>query len=311
MTLRFKCAAFVAALAFTGTFAQTAEASVAVGTFTSEKTCTTYELEWGREFAAASSSSGASGGYVAGNYGAAGGYSGYSRSSSVYAREWGTELRRECVQNFPQMRSTIASALASAGPVYSDGSYTLTGRITDVGYDAQTVDTKGSSIVDQYMVVSVEFQVRSKTGKVVYGGALTKRLNILTGTETAEVSYARAQSGRTTFSQIQQQIGFAVARAVIFHFNPLRVVDNDGKSIALNFGAPLVPLGSAVIVATASSLQGRRLTVTSSMSGRAVATSDANIPLRDVPIGSPVTFAESDDPAANSRVYERVELPEN
>jgi hypothetical protein len=288
--------------------AQAAGSAITIGTFTAEKTCTTYELQWGREFSASAGSSSASGAVDA--YGAA--YGSSSRYASVYARSWGTELRRECEQNFPQMRSTIADALGSAGPVTGGGSgMVLSGSVTNVGYDAQSVGTSGSQISDQFMVVAVEYKLRNKAGQIVFSGALTKRLNIATGAETADVTYTRTQSGRTTFAQIQQQVGYAVARAVIFHLNPLRIVQNDGQSVALNYGTPLVPLGSAVIVAGGNSLRGRRLTVTSSMDGRAVAESDAHVILADVAPGTTATFVEADDPAANSRVHERVELPEN
>ena len=295
-----------------GSMAMAAGSGVTVGTFTAEQTCTTYELKWGREFAASSSSAAAAGATSIDGSGAASGYIAGSNSSSVYAREWGADLRRECVQNFPQLRSTIIAALASAGPIASSGqSLTLSGRLTDVGYDAQTVGTQRSMVTDQFMVVTIEFQLRDRSGRVVYGGALTKRLNISTGTETADISYSRSQTGGTTFSQIQQQVGFAVARAVIFHLQPLRVVENDGKAIALNYGTPLVPLGSAVIVTGSGSLRGKRLTVTSSMPGRAIAESDARISLADIAPGTLVMFAEADDAAAKSRVFERVDLPEN
>ncbi|MBU6269199.1 MAG: hypothetical protein KGN34_16750 [Sphingomonadales bacterium] len=292
--------------------AQARAGTISVGVFTAEKTCTTYELEWGREFAASASAS-ASAGEASGNFlGGSASYGSASRSASIYAREWGTELRRECVRNFPAVRSTLASALASAGPVASpDGPLTLTGRLTGVGYESQTVDTAGSAIADQFMVVGIEFALRNRAGRIVYGGALTKRLNIDAGSETADVSFSRSQSGRTTFAQLQQQVAYAVARNVLFHLHPLRVVANDGKAIALNYGTPLVPLGSAVLVPSATSLRGRRLTVVSARNDQAVAESDAHAALQDVPVGAVVTFAEADDPAANSRVFQRVELPEN
>lgn len=287
-------------------------ASITVGTFNAEKSCVVYEQEWGREFAAAAGAT-ASGAVVASDgHTEAAGYNSVSRYAGIYAKEWGTELRRECVENFPQVRSTLASALASTGPVILDGQpLTLTGRLTDVGYDVRFVETQNSTIVDQFMVVSIEFQLRNRAGRIAYGGAITKRFNIASSAETEDVSYDRVQSGRTTFSQVQQQVGFAVARAVIFHFKPLRVTDNDGKSLALNYGTPLVPIGSAVIVSGPTSLSGRRLTVISSMAGRSVAKSDAGISLGDVPRGSLATFADADDPVANSRVFERVDLPDN
>jgi hypothetical protein len=295
--------ALVAALGL-GTVAHAQGVPVTVGAFTASKTCTTYVLQWGR--VAASSESG-SAGYVNG-YGA--GY--VSGSSSSYAAEWGAELRRECEQHFSNLRSTVASALASSDALRRSGRHLiLTGRLTNVGYDTSSVGTQGSTVGNQSIVVTIEFQLKDAGGRLVYGGAITKHFPIEDTTDTASVSYHRQLSGAAGFTQTQREAAYAVARAVVFHFDPLRVTANDGTRVALNYGTPLVPLGSAIMVSQQGSLGAFRLNVSSATGSEATAESDGGVSVRGVPIGSIVTFVEADDAQAGSNLLQHGTIPEN
>jgi hypothetical protein len=262
---------------------------ITVSTFTTEKSCTTYELDWGREFAHADA------------------------YSVTVAKAWGSQLVRDCQQNFPGLRTTIAAAFASAGvPSELRGRrLTLTGRLTDVGYSTGSVATEGSTVAGQAMVVSVSFEVKDAGERIVYGGALTKRFPINASTSTASVATEQSETGRTTFSQLEREVAYAIARAVTFHVAPLRVAANDGHRIELNYGSPLVPLGAAIIVPHGGSLRNSRLNVTSATGSGAIADSEGGADVSDVAVGTAVTFAEADDPAANGRAYDRVDLPEN
>lgn len=262
---------------------------ITVATFTSEKSCTVYELQWGREFAQADA------------------------YSVTVARAWGSQLVRDCQQNFPGLRGTLSAAFASAGvPRELRGRrLVLSGRLTDAGFESQSISTGGSTVAGESMVVSVDFQVRDATGHVVYGGALTKRFPIGAHTRTSSVASDQSDTGRSNFSQLQREVAYAVARSVTFHIAPLRVTANDGHRLQLNYGAPLVPLGSAVQVPHTGSLRTSRLNVVSATGTDSLAESEVPVDLGDVPVGTVVTFAEADDPAANTRRYERQELPEN
>lgn len=305
-------AAIVAAAIATATGAAAASPGISVRSFTSEKTCTLYELEWGREVSAAAASSQSAVGAASDGYGAAVAGASASREAWVYAREWGTELRRECVQNFPNLRSTVAAALASAGPVDTGGqALSLDGRLTNVGYSVERLDSGGSSFLRGYMLVSFEHHLRNAAGQIVFGGVITKRLLIQDVSDTTAIAYANTQAGRTTFGQIQQQVGLALARSVIFHLSPPRVTGSDGGSVSLSYGAPLIPVGATVLAPTAAGGRIRRLTVVGSVTGQATAESDGGISLADVPVGAVVTFVEAEDPAARARVFDRVALPEN
>lgn len=284
--------------------------TLSVGKWATEESCRYYVTEWEREVAVASSSSQSAGAAVVTPYGAAAARRSSSQSSSAYLREWGTQLNEICSQNFPRIRSTMASALASNGAVNpGDGAFTVEGFLTDIGYESTAFGNASVAEASDNILVSVTYQVRNARGNVIYGGALTKSFNVATLVETSGSSFQSAQSGRTVFSQLQEEVGYAVARQILFHFEPLRVVANDGQAVAFNYGPPLIPMGAAIMVSGEKSLQPKRLIVTGALPGRAVAQSPALASVEDVTIGSAAFFAEEEDPYSDQSVIPSVRLP--
>lgn len=297
------------AAAMLGTTAAEA-GSMSVGNFKAEESCRFYVTEWEREVAVAAGSSSSSSAVAASPYGAAGARRSSSQASSAYLREWGTELNEICAQNFPRIRSTMASALASTGSFNpGDGTFTVNGFLTDIGYESTSYGSASVAEANGYILASVTYQVKNAKGNVVYGGSFTKRFNTDTAVETSRSTFQSSQAGRTVFSQLQEQIGFAVARQVLFHFEPLQVTANDGRSIALNYGPPIIPMGAAVLVSGERSIEPRRLTVISATPGRAIAQSRTFANLSDVPIGSEVFFAEPEDEYSETSTNPSVPLP--
>lgn len=204
----------------------------------------------------------------------------------------------------------MASALASNGAVNpGDGAFTVEGFLTDIGYESTAFGNASVAEASDNILVSVTYQVRNARGNVIYGGALTKSFNVATLVETSGSSFQSAQSGRTVFSQLQEEVGYAVARQILFHFEPLRVVANDGQAVAFNYGPPLIPMGAAIMVSGEKSLQPKRLIVTGALPGRAVAQSPALASVEDVTIGSAAFFAEEEDPYSDQSVIPSVRLP--
>lgn len=284
--------------------------TLAVGKWTTEESCRFYVTEWEREVAVASSSSRSAGVAVATSNGAAAARRSSTQSDSAYLREWGTVLNEVCSQNFPRIRSTMASALASNGAVNpGDGAFTIDGFLTDFGYESSAFNNASVSEANDNILVSVTYQVRNARGNVVYGGALTKSFNVATLSETAGASFQSTQSGRTVFSQLQEEVGYAVARQILFHFEPLRVVANDGRAVAFNYGPPIIPKGAAILVSSERSVEPILVNVTSALPGRAVAQSPARVSLADVTIGAPAFFAEEEDAYSDQPVVQGVRLP--
>lgn len=308
MARSFACLGLACVLAMSG--APAMAGSLSVGNFTAEESCRVFVTEWEREIAVATGSSSSASAVVANPYGAAGARRSSSETSSAYLREWGTELNEICNQNFPRVRSTMASALASSGTFNpGDGTFTVNGFLTDIGYETTSYGSDSVVEDNSYVLASVTYQVKNAKGNVVYGGSFTKRFNTETAVETNGSSFQSSQSGRTVFSQLQEQIGYAVARQVLFHFEPLRVTANDGRAIALNYGPPIIPMGAAVLVTSERSLEPLRLTVVSAAPGRAIARSPAMVNLSDVPIGSEVFFAEPESGLSETSVLPSVPLP--
>lgn len=297
-----------AAMMFGSTSAQAG--SLSVGKFKTEESCQYYVTQWEREVAASSRSSQSSGAAVANRRGTAAARRSASRSNSVYLREWGTELNEICKQNFPRIRSTMASALSSSGSFNpGDDRYVVNGFITDIGYENTSYGSASSSEAQDYILASITYQVKNAKGNVVYGGAFTKRFNVRDSVRTSGTSFQRTQSGRTVFSQLQEEIGFALSRQVLFHFEPLRVVATDGRSVALNYGPPIIPMGGAILVSGTKSLEPKRLTIVSATPGRAIAQSRALADLSDVAIGAEVFFAEPEDEYSQTSTVPSVRLP--
>jgi hypothetical protein len=309
MTLRAAIAASFALLAAAAVTPASA-GSLSVGKWTTEESCQFYVTEWEREIAVSSNSSQSAGAAVITPYGAAAARRSSSQSSAAYLREWGTELNEICTQNFPRIRSTLASTMASNGTFNpGDGVFTVEGFLTDIGYESSAYDSATSNEASDNILVSVTYQVRNAKGNVIYGGALTKSFNVASLMQTAGATFQTSQSGRTVFSQLQAEVGFAVARQVLFHFEPLRVVANDGSAVAFNYGPPLITMGAAIMVSGERSLQPKRLIVTGALPGRAVAQSPALDSLADVKIGSAAFFAEEEDPYASQEVIRGGRLP--
>lgn len=302
--------AAAAACAAAGAAAPAHAGSLSVGKWTTEESCRFYVTEWEREVAVASGSSQSAGAAVLTRDGAAAARRSSSQSSAAYLREWGQELNEVCTQNFPRIRSTLASAMASNGAFNpGDGMFTVEGSLTDIGYESTAYDSASSAEASDNILVTVSYQVRNAKGNIIYGGELTKSFNVASLIETAGSTFQSSQSGRTVFSQLQSEVGFAVARQVLFHFEPLRVVANDGRAVAFNYGPPLIPMGAAIMVSGERSLQPKRLIVTGALPGRAVAQSPALASLADVTIGSAAFFAEEEDPYADQSVVPSVRLP--
>lgn len=303
-------AAIVASLVYAAVATPAHAGSLSVGKWSTEESCRFYVTEWEREVAVATGSSQSAGAAVLTRDGAAAARRSSSQSSAAYLREWGQELNEICTQNFPRIRSTLASAMASNGAFNpGDGVFTVEGSLTDIGYESSAYGSASSAEANDNILVTVTYQVRNAKGNVLYGGELTKSFNVATLIETAGSTFQSSQSGRTVFSQLQSEVGFAVARQVLFHFEPLRVVANDGRAVAFNYGPPLIPMGAAILVSGERSLQPKRLIVTGALPGRAVAQSPALASLADVTIGSAAFFAEEEDPYASQEVIQGGPLP--
>lgn len=285
--------------------AQTPAMRIAIGAFRSEKQCTLYAVTSGSMSASAHDSAA---GYI-GPFGAAGA----RESSASFAKKWRTELVRDCVNNFSALRQSIEAAVAASGhavvvPAGTRGAYTITGQISEAGVAATSIQGGGVDNRSADAVLNVQFSLRDARGRVVHGALITKRLNIASSSTTGLVDASSAQAGRSVYTQLQREAALAVARSAAFKLDPLRVTSVAERRVRLNYGSPFLALGATVYLQGGGGEQIKGEVVSAFPDSAWVETRGTGDISRVAP-GSLASFVEADDPAANGRVYESVDLP--
>ncbi|HEV2816838.1 MAG TPA: hypothetical protein VGW40_06410 [Allosphingosinicella sp.] len=293
------------ALAAAPAIAEDAPVRVAIGDFTSQQSCTLYAVTSGSEALVYDRR----GAVAADAYG----YAAASRATLAWARQWRTELVRDCVSHFPALRNSIVAALAASGrvtvvPPGTRGALVLNGRVSDVGVTSNSVSAASFDRAADTATLTVEFSLAGRGG-TSFGGSAIKNVTFGERLDAGGVSYRQGQSDGATYARLQRELSLAVSRAIAFHFSPLRVVANAGQRLRVNYGAPLLPLGAAVTVDAGPAMGMIRTNVVAAGAGFADVESEGGIDLSAVPPGSLATFAEPEDPAANARRLPRTELP--
>jgi len=231
---------------------------------------------------------------------------------------WRTWFVKDCVDNFAAMRASLEAALAASGGVRlrSDGGYSLWLSLSDVSGgpgaaapDAPDMGQGGFSIATTGMRVAADVTVRDRAGRIVFGTLLTKTIEIGSDIKVGGFETRSNDSGQALYGRLQQQVALAVARAVAFHFTPLRVTGGDGRHIQLNYGAPLLTLGTTVQATSPDGATNVRYNVVAASEGVATAEAEGGGDPSRIVAGSRATVLEPDDPAANGRRYQKVELP--
>lgn len=238
------------------------------------------------------------------------------RETVAAVSSWRTWLVKDCVSDFPSIRTSLQAALAASGKLIvksGGGKYVLSGAISQVGGDenpaTNTVSTSTYSISSQKIFVSMEVTLRDDSGRIVYGGLLTKHLEVGSNIQTPGMETSSSQSGEAVYTELQNQVALAVARLTAFHIVPLQVVGNDGRQIRLNYGAPLLTLGTMVDASSPDGMTKIRYNVVSADAGGATAEKYGEGDGDRIVPGSTATAVEADSPEASARSIPRVDLP--
>lgn len=286
--------------------AQDAPVRVSVGSFTSQQRCTLYAVTSGSESMSASAGSAV----AADGYGVAAA----SRASFAWARAWRTQLVRDCVSNFQELRGSVTAALAASGrivvvPPGTRGALVLSGRVSDVGVASSQLSERGNDESIGEATLTVELSLATPRGAVRFGNSIVKTLTFDEHYQSGEYRESRTQSDSATYGRLQRELAFAVSRAVAFHLSPIRVVENNGRRLRVNYGTPLLTVGGSVSVDGGLDAGIIRGTVIAAGTGFADVEATGGRDLSRVPLGSIATFAEPEDPAANIPAFPNVELP--
>lgn len=232
------------------------------------------------------------------------------------AASWRTWWVKDCVSNFATMRSTLEAALASSGAlrVGTRGAhYTVSINVTGIsggdGPAPTAPDGQEWAISQTLMVVSMDVSVRDSAGRVVFGGLLTKKVEVGSDAKVDGFRATSNASGEAAYGKMQNELALAAARMVAFHFAPIQVTGTQGKQVQLNYGGPLLQLGALIMIASPDHRAVIRYRVSVASSDFSTAIVDGSGDFQSIVPGSIGTYIEADDPAANSRRYEKVELP--
>lgn len=286
--------------------AQDAPLRVSIGSFTSQQRCTLYAVTSGSEAMVADHR----GAVAADAYG----YAAASRSTFAWARAWRTDLVRDCVSNFTNLRNSVTAALAASGrvtvvPPGTRGALVLTGRVSDVGVASNVTSERGNDESISDATLTVELSLAGPGRGVQFGGSIVKTLTFDEQYQSGDSSSSRTQSDSVTYSRLQRELAFAVSRAVAFHLSPIRVIGNSGRRLRVNYGTPLLTVGGTVNFDGGLETGIIRGRVVAAGAGFADVEAPGGRDLTGVRLGSIATFAEPEDPGSNTPVFPNVELP--
>lgn len=269
--------------------ADTPYRSIEIGQVTSVKSCSVYE-----ETAGSSSLS-------------------LGRSGISASESWRSWFIKDCVRLFPTLKASLSAALASTGTgvgpalVSGAGDLKMSFALSDVAETTNGFSGDGVTHSVDKVSVNADLSIRDRSGTVVFGSVLTKSVDVADSTDVGSFSVGGQESGQGTYARLQHEVALAAARAIRFHFRPLAVVAVNGKNVTLNYGAPLLQLGATVQLVDVTGAV-KRVTVVGADANAAYARSNGADLSRVAP-NSLATYLEADDPAANGRMLDRVELP--
>ena len=235
------------------------------------------------------------------------------------ASSWRTWLVKDCVDNFATIRSSLEAALASTNrfsiKTAGSGTYTVIGAISQVGGDggpAPDIPTGrgGYSVSSRQMFVSMDITVKNAAGRIVYGGMLTKNIETGSSITTPGLQTTSSESGEALYTVLQHEVALAAARIVAFHIDPLRVLSTDDKEIHLNYGSPLLKLGTIVHVTNSEGGTVRYLVTSANSEGATAEVDGERGDWTKVTKGDIADVIEDEDPAAKGRKTKKVELPD-
>lgn len=233
----------------------------------------------------------------------------------AYAREWRSWLVKDCEQQFQGMRDTLEGALASTRRLsVGNGGYTVSVTLSGVT-EGQPVgtppvsDPNGYAVSQSWIAVAADVLVQDKSGRTIFGGPIFKKVELSSSISTDDFSQRSAMNGEALYGKLQQEVAMAVARKVAFELDPLRVLVSEGDTVKLNYGSPVLTLGSLVEIDVEGSLRRIKFRVVSAGADDAIAEVDGDQDTRGILAGAKAYFIEADDPAAGGRRYKRTKLP--
>jgi hypothetical protein len=265
--------------------------TIAVSRITSTETCAYFQNSAGRAAVAA------------------------NRWAVAAAVSWRTWWVKDCETNFATMRSSLESALAAAPNmrVGRTGRYAVSLNLTqvnDADVPAPQAPTGGDfGVAQSFLSVSFDLAVRDGAGRSVFGALMTKKIEIGSDIRADNFRASSTASGDAAYGRLQNEVALAAARAVAFHFEPIRVLSNEAREVQVNYGAPYLKLGDLLMVSSPDRRTTIRYRVTSASANAATAQVEGDGDVSRIAPGSLATYVEAEDPMQNGRRFRKVDLP--
>jgi hypothetical protein len=297
--------------------------AIVMGSIEAAQECTLYE---GVRYSNKSRAKGSSTAYAAGagsGYAGPGGSGGSAAfaagASSSYSASSETSFEtffiKDCQSDFGGVRQALEAALASSGAItIAKKGYRLSARVENAvpvtqGFVDTSLTGKGYGTASEGLKVTMSLKLTDANGRSIFGSLVDAQIetgsaSIVRGTVAASVS-----DGEAVYTFLQRELAMVAARKLAFHFKPLQVTGAQGKKVKLNYGGPLLEVGTLLAVTSPDGFSSSRYRVTSVAAGSAIATQLGDANVSSITAGSSALVIEKGDPAANESNLEFVPLP--
>lgn len=230
---------------------------------------------------------------------------------------WGPWFLVDCRDQFPQMKTSLQSALLESGRVRlatqkdsapsKGAALIVSASVSGLGMESNRASASDYCVAGTQVRGTMDYRVRNgPSGPVLYGGSVTKSAEVASHAVAGSGHCSASVPSQADYRQLQNELALAAAREIVFKLEPLKVVALAGTRAVLNYGAPFVNLGSEVDVEDELGVP-VRFRVSGAGAGRSIASPVGDV--RAIALGAKARLIENDDRAANARRFERVELP--
>src|SRR5579859_3801756 len=227
----------------------------------------------------------------------------------------GLAARHPVPRAFPDLRANLQSMLLASRQIGLSSNVSghdlpapdlvVTGRVAGLGLTASKASGPDYCVGGTRAVASLDLRVRdAHSGAILFGGNVTKSVALSSNIVAGGARCGTMTPDDASYDRVEGALALVAARTVLFHIAPLRVTGISGRRIALNYGTPILTLGTIVQVTGAGGFPLRYQVVAATAEA---AFADPDGEAGPIAPGTLAQLIEEDDPAANARRTERVE----
>src|SRR5579859_1086662 len=167
----------------------------------------------------------------------------------------GLAARHPVPRAFPDLRANLQSMLLASRQIGLSSNVSghdlpapdlvVTGRVAGLGLTASKASGADSCVGGTRAVASLDLRVRDAlSGATLFGGNVTKSVALSSNIVAGGGRCSTLTPDDASYDRVEGALALTAARAVLFHIAPLRVTGISGRHIALNYGTPILTLGT-------------------------------------------------------------------